>query len=159
MNKKAFTLLELLVVVLIIGILAAIALPQYKMAVGKAKFSELKTITKAFQQAAQRYYLIHNTYAGIPEHINSGKLNEILDVDLPTKDCWLFDYKSASGSVRCCKTIAKTEMCVYMDRERGLLQNCFTNNGDKKHISNRICQKETGKTGSCDTTYCMYRYY
>ena len=39
-NKKGFTLLELLVVVLIIGILASIALPQYTKAVEKAKLSE-----------------------------------------------------------------------------------------------------------------------
>ncbi len=56
-NKSGFTLLEMLVVVLIIGILAGIALPQYQKAVEKAKLTEALLNIKTIQGAAERYIL------------------------------------------------------------------------------------------------------
>lgn len=52
--KKGFTLLELLVVVLIAGILASIALPQYQKAVERSRASEAMTIAKAIVDAQNR---------------------------------------------------------------------------------------------------------
>ena len=61
-SSQGFTLLELLVVVLIIGVLAAVALPQYKHIILKTKYATLKNQVKSLVQAREEYYLTHNEY-------------------------------------------------------------------------------------------------
>ena len=48
--------------VLIIGILAAVAVPQYQKAVEKSKAVQGMTLVKSLAQAAQIYYLTNGTY-------------------------------------------------------------------------------------------------
>ena len=70
--KQGFTLLELLVVVLIIGILASIALPQYEMAVTKAKVASILPLMRRWKDALQEYKLQHGDYRDENDDIPDG---------------------------------------------------------------------------------------
>ena len=70
--NKGFTLIEMLVVVLIIGILAAIALPQYKMAVTKAKVASIMPIMRRFKDAMTEWKLQYGHYCAIEDIYNTG---------------------------------------------------------------------------------------
>ena len=60
---KGFTLIELLVAVLIIGILAAVAMPQYQLMVDRTHAAKLLPILTQARLAQKRYYLEHGSYA------------------------------------------------------------------------------------------------
>jgi len=60
--RRGFTLIELLIVVAIIAILAAIAVPNFLEAQVRAKVSRAKADMRSLATAIESYYIDHNSY-------------------------------------------------------------------------------------------------
>ncbi len=84
-KQYAFTLIELLIVVAIIGILAAIAVPNFLNAQTRAKVARVVSDLKAITQSMEMYYLDHNSYINESESYVS-----LRGIEKPESDAGLY---------------------------------------------------------------------
>lgn len=63
-RMAGFTLIEVMIVILILGIIAAIALPSYDNQVARSRRSDCMSVMLGFAQAMEKYYSLNYTYLG-----------------------------------------------------------------------------------------------
>lgn len=86
-NERGFTLVEVLIVVILVAILAAIAVPKYIQAVRGARASDAKVQINAIMNSAKIYQQESGTW---PADLTIMEDEGYLELDQATKRMWTF---------------------------------------------------------------------
>ena len=92
MDAAGFTLIELMVVIVIIGMLAAIVVPKFMGAADTAAIASAKAQISSFKTALQLYKLDNGSYPktgeGLESLLRNDKGKNYLEQDVLPKDPW-----------------------------------------------------------------------
>ncbi len=82
-RTKGFTLIELLIVVAIIAILAAIAIPNFLAAQTRSKVSRVTSEMRTFATGMESYYVDNNTYLPTRNVVGVSRLQRFIPLTTP----------------------------------------------------------------------------
>ncbi|HGT4330485.1 TPA: pilin [Neisseria meningitidis] len=165
--QKGFTLIELMIVIAIVGILAAVALPAYQDYTARAQVSEAILLAEGQKSAVTEYYLNHgiwpknNTSAGVASTPSDIKGKYVQSVEVKNG---VVTATMASTGVN--KEIQGKKLSLWAKRQNGsvkwfcgqpVTRDATTNNNDDavnkatdkqidtKHLPS-TCRDESGAT-------------
>ncbi|MFA5177061.1 MAG: prepilin-type N-terminal cleavage/methylation domain-containing protein [Candidatus Omnitrophota bacterium] len=95
-KEHGFTLIELIIVVVIIGILALVAIPRYFANVGKAQKSQVYANLDAIRRAQLAYYATYGVYASDFPVVAAIDGDTIVNMTNCSSTAWKYDVDTGA---------------------------------------------------------------
>lgn len=111
-KKSGFTIIELLIVVIIIGVLATMAVPQFAKAVEKTKMGKAQNMITLINKAQAMYYAENDSLTDAQAQLR----NYVEAVTIGSDGDWTYDVTFAGTTA--------TQYTITADRVKGNWQTC-----------------------------------
>lgn len=147
-RTQAFTLIELLIVITVIGIVAGIAIPTYHSSMRKANEAAAVTTLNAIKVAQAKYVVDHQSHYGtFRELFEEGYLDKRFNYDQPHIRGYVFTISLGPKTEREAATFA-----VNADPEQSQGITATGRNFYYTDPENGICFSKTGPATAADET-------
>ena len=154
MNKKGFTLIELVIVIVIIGILAAVAIPRFAGLTKEAKVSAVKGFAGSLRAATN---IVHAKWLVVDNDSGSVDLEgTTVDVDNGTGSILGYPLADNTNGI---------QNAIHFDNDTFILDNAtsctvfYYKGTSDTHLKGSDLCKATSTTGDCQDTDCGVVYF